>query len=120
MRYGGSIPSPSRSRQEHARACSGRSCAPLRLNRVPHHQAAAQSCDYCGGAAAAVYCRVDSARLCLPCDHLVHGANGVCSCHARAPLCTDCRATGAVFCRASSAAAFLCSNCDFGRHRDGL
>ncbi|WVZ56925.1 hypothetical protein U9M48_007389 [Paspalum notatum var. saurae] len=82
---------------------------------------AAASCDYCGGAAAAVYCRADAARLCLPCDRLVHGANGVCSRHARAPLCADCRAAGAVFRRASSssAAAFLCSNCDFGRHRDG-
>ncbi|CAN6295104.1 unnamed protein product [Urochloa humidicola] len=80
--------------------------------------AEAASCDYCGGAAAAVYCRADAARLCLPCDRHVHGANGVCSRHARAPLCADCRATAAVFCRAASA-AFLCSNCDFGRHRDG-
>lgn len=78
----------------------------------------AATCDYCGSAAAAVYCRADSARLCLPCDRLVHGANGVCSRHARAPLCADCRAAGAVFRRASSS-AFLCSNCDFGRHRDG-
>ncbi|CAN6312770.1 unnamed protein product [Urochloa humidicola] len=80
--------------------------------------AEAASCDYCGGAAAAVYCRADAARLCLPCDRHVHGANGVCSRHARAPLCADCRATAAVFRRAASA-AFLCSNCDFGRHRDG-
>jgi len=80
--------------------------------------AEAASCDYCGAAAAAVYCRADAARLCLPCDRHVHGANGVCSRHARAPLCTDCRAAGAVLRRASSA-AFLCSNCDFGRHRDG-
>ncbi|CAN6325225.1 unnamed protein product [Urochloa humidicola] len=78
----------------------------------------AGSCDYCGGAAAAVYCRADAARLCLPCDRHVHGANGVCSRHARAPLCADCRAAAAVFRRAASA-AFLCSNCDFGRHRDG-
>ncbi|CAL4922650.1 unnamed protein product [Urochloa decumbens] len=81
--------------------------------------AEAASCDYCGGAAAAVYCRADSARLCLPCDRHVHGANGVCSRHARAPLCADCRAAAAVFRRAASATLFLCSNCDFGRHRDG-
>lgn len=78
----------------------------------------AATCDYCGTAAAAVYCRADSARLCLPCDRLVHGANGVCSRHARAPLCAGCCAAGAVFRRASTS-AFLCSNCDFGRHRDG-
>ncbi|PUZ41094.1 hypothetical protein GQ55_9G476200 [Panicum hallii var. hallii] len=80
--------------------------------------AEAATCDYCGAATAAVYCRADAARLCLPCDRHVHGANGVCSRHARAALCADCRAAGAVFRRASSA-AFLCSNCDFGRHRDG-
>ncbi|XP_062215607.1 zinc finger protein CONSTANS-LIKE 13-like [Phragmites australis] len=81
------------------------------------------SCDYCGGAAAAVYCRADAARLCLPCDRHVHGANGVLSRHARAPLCADCRATGSIFRRASTASAaaglFLCSDCDFERHRDG-
>ncbi|KAL6593907.1 hypothetical protein ACP70R_048808 [Stipagrostis hirtigluma subsp. patula] len=75
-------------------------------------------CDYCGGAAAAVYCRADAARLCLPCDRHVHGANGVCSRHARAPLCAACRAAGAVF-RRASAGEFLCSDCDFGRHRGG-
>ncbi|KAL6902089.1 hypothetical protein ACP4OV_004965 [Aristida adscensionis] len=75
-------------------------------------------CDYCGGAAAAVYCRADSARLCLPCDRHVHGANGVCSRHARAPLCAGCRAAGAVF-RRAAAGEFLCSNCDFGRAGGG-
>ncbi|CAM0873183.1 unnamed protein product [Alopecurus aequalis] len=75
------------------------------------------ACDYCSGARAVVYCRADSARLCLPCDRLVHAANAVCSRHARAPLCAACRATGAVFRHA--AAGFLCSNCDFSRNRDG-
>jgi len=57
----------------------------------------AVTCDYCRTTAAAVYCRADAARLCLPCDRIVHGTNSVCSCHACAPLCTDCRAAGAVF-----------------------
>lgn len=78
----------------------------------------AATCDYCGGAPALVYCRADTARLCLPCDRHVHGANTVCSRHARAPLCATCRTAGAVF-RRATAAEFLCSNCDFGRHRDG-
>nr|ASZ80031.1 COLP [Bambusa oldhamii] len=78
------------------------------------------ACDYCGEAQAVVYCRADTARLCLPCDRHVHGANTVCSRHTRAPLCAACRSAGAVFRRAAAAAAeFLCSNCDFGRHRDG-
>jgi hypothetical protein len=79
---------------------------------------AAAACDYCGEARAAVYCRADSASLCLPCDRLVHAANAVCSRHARAPLCAACRAAGAVF-RHGGGAGFLCSNCDFGRSRDG-
>lgn len=73
-------------------------------------------CDYCGGMPAVVYCRADSARLCLPCDRHVHGANTVSSGHARAPLCAVCRAAVAAFRRA---ARFLCSNCDFEKHRDG-
>ncbi|KAG1363522.1 hypothetical protein COCNU_11G003490 [Cocos nucifera] len=32
-------------------------------------------CDYCGEAAAVLYCRADAARLCLPCDRDVHAAN---------------------------------------------
>lgn len=76
------------------------------------------SCDYCSGARAVVYCRADSARLCLPCDRHVHAANAVCSRHARAPLCAACSAAGAVF-RSGATALFLCSNCDFGRNREG-
>jgi hypothetical protein len=81
------------------------------------------ACDYCSEGRAVVYCRADSARLCLPCDRLVHAANAVCSRHARAPLCAACLATGAVFRHGSANGAvptgFLCSNCDFGRTRDG-
>ncbi|KAF7048829.1 hypothetical protein CFC21_057499 [Triticum aestivum] len=76
----------------------------------------ALACDYCSGPQAVVYCRADSARLCLPCDRLVHAANAVCSRHLRALLCAACRATGAVFRHAGT--EFLCSNCDFGRSRD--
>ncbi|KAM0840246.1 hypothetical protein ACQ4PT_059847 [Festuca glaucescens] len=80
------------------------------------------ACDYCSEARAAVYCRADSARLCLPCDRLVHAANAVCSRHARAPLCAACLSTGAVFRHGhghGAGAGFLCSNCDFGRNQDG-
>ncbi|KAE8798617.1 Zinc finger protein CONSTANS-LIKE 13 [Hordeum vulgare] len=77
----------------------------------------AVTCDYCSGPQAVVYCRADSARLCLPCDRHVHAANAVCSRHLRAPLCAACRATGAVF--RHGGPEFLCSNCDFARSRDG-
>ncbi|CAL5071279.1 unnamed protein product [Urochloa decumbens] len=77
-------------------------------------------CDFCAGLPAVVYCRADSARLCLPCDRHVHGANTVSTRHARAPLCAACRAAAAAFRR--GAGGFLCADCDFeeGRqHRDG-
>jgi hypothetical protein len=61
---------------------------------------AAPPCDFCAGMPAVVYCRADSARLCLPCDRHVHGANTVCTRHARAPLC-------------AAPGGFLCGDCDF-------
>ncbi|CAN6176566.1 unnamed protein product [Urochloa humidicola] len=78
-------------------------------------------CDFCTDLLAVVYCRADSARLCLPCDRHVHGANTVSTRHARAPLCAACRAAAAAFRRGGDGGGFLCSDCDFeeGRHRDG-
>ncbi|KAL6896558.1 hypothetical protein ACP4OV_007130 [Aristida adscensionis] len=73
-------------------------------------------CDFCAGLPAVVYCRADAARLCLPCDRHVHGANTVSSRHARAPLCAACRAAAAAFRRGGG---FLCGNCDFDRRRRG-
>ncbi|KAL5199063.1 hypothetical protein ABZP36_002575 [Zizania latifolia] len=75
----------------------------------------AAQCDFCGGLPAVVYCRADSAGLCLPCDRHVHCANTVSTRHARAPLCAACRAAPAAFRRAPR---FLCSNCDFERNRE--
>ncbi|OEL28943.1 hypothetical protein BAE44_0010040 [Dichanthelium oligosanthes] len=83
---------------------------------------AAAACDFCTGLPAVVYCRADSARLCLPCDRHVHGANTVSTRHARAPLCAACRAAAAAFRRGGAGyCGFLCANCDFEeeRHRDG-
>lgn len=60
---------------------------------------AAPACDSCTGMPAVVYCRADSARLCLPCDRHVHGANTVSTRHARAPLCAGCRAAAAAAAR---------------------
>ncbi|CAN6200183.1 unnamed protein product [Urochloa humidicola] len=80
----------------------------------------AACCDFCTDLPAVVYCRADSARLCLPCDRHVHGASTVSTRHARAPLCAACRAAAAAF-RRGGADNFLCADCDFEeeRHRDG-
>lgn len=86
----------------------------------------APACDYCSGLPAVVYCPADSARLCLPCDRHVHGANTVSTRHARAPLCAGCRAAAATTSRRGG--GFRCANCRFEeeenekereRHRDG-
>jgi hypothetical protein len=82
----------------------------------------APACESCTSLPAVVYCRADSARLCLPCDRHVHGANAVSTRHVRAPLCSGCRATATV---TAGGGTFLCANCHFGseeeegRHRDG-
>ncbi|CAA7407731.1 unnamed protein product [Spirodela intermedia] len=46
-----------------------------------------RACDACQSAAAAVYCRADSAYLCGGCDARVHAANWVASRHDRVSLC---------------------------------
>uniref|UniRef100_A0A0D9X2N8 CCT domain-containing protein n=1 Tax=Leersia perrieri TaxID=77586 RepID=A0A0D9X2N8_9ORYZ len=72
--------------------------------------AAAAQCDFCGGLPAVVYCRADSARLCLPCDRHVHAANTVSTRHSRSPLCSGCRSAPAAAV-AGGGGGFLCSSC---------
>ncbi|KAF3326239.1 Zinc finger protein CONSTANS-LIKE 13 [Carex littledalei] len=72
------------------------------------------SCDFCTDRLAVVYCRADTASLCLRCDREVHTANTVSSRHTRSILCNTCSAAPATV--ACSCRGFLCSNCDFDRH----
>ncbi|XP_022966086.1 zinc finger protein CONSTANS-LIKE 5-like [Cucurbita maxima] len=72
-------------------------------------------CDSCKTAAAAVYCRPDSAFLCLNCDTKIHGANKLASRHDRVWMCEVCeQAPAAVMCKADAAA--LCVTCDADIH----
>uniref|UniRef100_A0A1D1ZCH4 Zinc finger protein CONSTANS-LIKE 13 n=1 Tax=Anthurium amnicola TaxID=1678845 RepID=A0A1D1ZCH4_9ARAE len=81
------------------------------------------SCDFCEEAKALVYCRADSARLCLACDRRVHAANAVCSRHPRSLLCDACLSAPSAFLVGSSPSRrrggggghprLLCPNCDF-------
>lgn len=75
--------------------------------------AATTTCDFCSEAVAVVYCRADSAALCLGCDRHVHSANTVSSRHHRSLLCSTCRAAPAAFVTSSSPSSLLCPNCDF-------
>ncbi|KAG2299651.1 hypothetical protein Bca4012_011222 [Brassica carinata] len=73
--------------------------------------AAARSCDACQSVSAAVFCRVDSAFLCIPCDARIHSYTR----HERVFLCEVCeQAPAAVTCKAD--AASLCVACDSDIH----
>ncbi|XP_047337709.1 zinc finger protein CONSTANS-LIKE 4-like [Impatiens glandulifera] len=76
---------------------------------------AGKLCDSCKSATATLFCRADSAFLCIPCDTKVHAANKLASRHARVWMCEVCeQAPASVTCKADAAA--LCSTCDHDIH----
>ncbi|KAF5725914.1 hypothetical protein HS088_TW23G00646 [Tripterygium wilfordii] len=76
---------------------------------------AGKRCDYCKTAAAAAFCRSDSAFLCLNCDTKIHEVNKLSSRHERVWMCEVCeQAPAAVTCKAD--AASLCVTCDADIH----
>lgn len=76
---------------------------------------ASKLCDSCQSATAALFCRADSAFLCLSCDSKIHAANKLASRHARVVVCEVCEHSPAhVTCKAD--AASLCLTCDRDIH----
>ncbi|KAL9339420.1 hypothetical protein Peur_068435 [Populus x canadensis] len=79
---------------------------------------AAKRCDSCKTAAAAAFCRADSAFLCLNCDTKIHHSqvnSKIMSRHERVWMCEVCeQAPAAVTCKADAAA--LCVTCDADIH----
>uniref|UniRef100_A0A5B7A145 Putative zinc finger protein CONSTANS-LIKE 5 n=1 Tax=Davidia involucrata TaxID=16924 RepID=A0A5B7A145_DAVIN len=76
---------------------------------------AAKPCDSCKLAAALLFCRPDSAFLCIGCDSKIHGANRLASRHERVWMCEVCEmAPASVTCKADAAA--LCVTCDRDIH----
>ncbi|OAY46796.1 zinc finger protein CONSTANS-LIKE 5 [Manihot esculenta] len=76
---------------------------------------ASRRCDSCKTAAAALFCRADSAFLCLNCDTKIHAANKLVSRHERVWMCEVCEQAPAAFaCKAD--AAVLCVTCDADIH----
>ncbi|XVE92875.1 hypothetical protein REPUB_Repub01dG0141400 [Reevesia pubescens] len=69
-------------------------------------------CDFCRGVRAVVYCKSDSARLCLSCDGCVHSANLLSRRHARSLLCEKCNSQSAVV-RYLDEKLSLCQDCDW-------
>ncbi|KAL0905265.1 hypothetical protein M5K25_027456 [Dendrobium thyrsiflorum] len=75
-------------------------------------------CDFCDLKRAVVFCRADSARLCLACDREVHAANTVSFRHNRSLLCDSCASAPAtIFCPTPPHRLVLCSSCDFNAHQ---
>ncbi len=73
------------------------------------------ACDYCEQGRATVYCRADSARLCLSCDRHVHSANALSLRHVRTLLCDGCNLRPAVVrCPVENLA--FCQSCDWDSH----
>ncbi|KAI3925169.1 hypothetical protein MKW98_009819 [Papaver atlanticum] len=72
-------------------------------------------CDSCKSATALLFCRADSAFLCLTCDSNIHSANKLASRHERVWMCEVCEsAPASVTCKAD--AASLCVTCDADIH----
>ncbi|KAG8365824.1 hypothetical protein BUALT_Bualt17G0012000 [Buddleja alternifolia] len=72
-------------------------------------------CDYCGDRPAILYCRADSAKLCLSCDQHVHSANALSKKHLRSQICDNCAAEPASF-RCATDGLVLCQECDWDAH----
>ncbi|XP_022888517.1 zinc finger protein CONSTANS-LIKE 5-like [Olea europaea var. sylvestris] len=83
---------------------------------------AARPCDHCKSAVALLFCRTDSAFMCMSCDSKVHDANSKSltllsstSKHERVWMCEVCElAPASVTCKADAAA--LCITCDRDIH----
>ncbi|KAL5782941.1 hypothetical protein ACOSP7_007970 [Xanthoceras sorbifolium] len=80
---------------------------------------ASKLCDSCKSASATLFCRADSAFLCVNCDTKIHAANKLASRHARVWVCEVCeQAPAHVTCKADAAA--LCVTCDRDIHSANL
>ncbi|KAG8640958.1 hypothetical protein MANES_13G091300v8 [Manihot esculenta] len=69
-------------------------------------------CEFCGVVRAVVYCKSDSARLCLNCDEFVHSANCLSQRHSRSLLCDKCNSQPAIL-RCLDDKLSFCQNCDW-------
>lgn len=72
-------------------------------------------CDFCGDQKSVIYCRSDSASLCLSCDRNVHSANALSRRHSRTLLCERCNTTPALV-RCIEEKVSLCPHCDWIGH----
>ncbi|PSS16033.1 Zinc finger protein like [Actinidia chinensis var. chinensis] len=69
-------------------------------------------CEFCSLARAMIYCKSDSARLCLRCDTCVHSANYLSRRHARSLICDKCNSQPAIV-RCFDEKMSMCRSCDW-------
>ncbi|KAK8469602.1 hypothetical protein PHAVU_005G113300 [Phaseolus vulgaris] len=69
-------------------------------------------CEFCWAVRAVVYCKADSARLCLHCDGCVHTANSLSRRHSRSLLCDKCNSQPAMI-RCMDHKLSSCQGCDW-------
>ncbi|KAL4308587.1 hypothetical protein GQ457_01G001760 [Hibiscus cannabinus] len=72
-------------------------------------------CDFCNEQTAVLYCRADSAKLCLFCDQHVHSANLLSRKHVRSQICDNC-GNEPVSVRCGTDNLVLCQECDWDAH----
>ncbi|XP_043706236.1 zinc finger protein CONSTANS-LIKE 14-like isoform X2 [Telopea speciosissima] len=72
-------------------------------------------CDFCSEEIAVLYCRADTAKLCLFCDKHVHSANALSRKHLRSQICDNCSSEPASV-RCSTDNLVLCQECDWDAH----
>lgn len=72
-------------------------------------------CDYCSEEIAVLFCRADSAKLCLSCDLHVHSANDLSRKHVRSQICDNCNSEP-VSMRCCTDNLVLCNECDWDAH----
>ncbi|KAK0573804.1 hypothetical protein LWI29_013848 [Acer saccharum] len=72
-------------------------------------------CDFCSERIAVLYCRADSAKLCLFCDQHVHSANLLSKKHVRSQICDNCCGEP-VAVRCATDNLVLCQECDWDAH----
>nr|GEU30843.1 zinc finger protein CONSTANS-LIKE 14-like [Tanacetum cinerariifolium] len=74
-------------------------------------------CDFCNNRPAVLYCKADSAKLCLFCDNAVHSANALSLKHIRSQICYNC-CNDAVHVSCLTENLLLCASCDGDFHGD--
>ncbi|KAG6708947.1 hypothetical protein I3842_06G107500 [Carya illinoinensis] len=72
-------------------------------------------CEFCSEQLAVLYCRADSAKLCLFCDQHVHSANLLSRKHMRSQICDNC-CSEPVSVRCDTDNLVLCQECDCDAH----